>query len=102
MMNDISDDGQNSVRKQAERAKTQGWNVVELLEQARELMAEDNAMQSAMKHLRAALGEAEGRANMLEDWYRRTYLLPIPKRAGTSAILVAGCEDEAGRSESGS
>ena len=65
-------------------------------------MAEDNAMQSAMKHLHAALDDAEDRANMLEDWYRRTYLLPIPKRAGRSAILVAGCEDEAGRSESGS
>ena len=102
MMNEISDVGQNSVRKQAERAKTQGWNVVDLLEQARELMAEDNAMQSAMKHLHAALDDAEDRANMLEDWYRRTYLLPIPKRAGRSAILVAGCEDEAGCSESGS
>jgi hypothetical protein len=26
-----------------------------------------------MKHLCAAIDEAEGIANMLEDWYRRTY-----------------------------
>jgi predicted subunit of tRNA(5-methylaminomethyl-2-thiouridylate) methyltransferase len=102
MMNEIGYDGQNSVRKQAERAKTEGWNVVELLEQARELMAEDNAAQSGIKHLHAALREAESRANMLDDWYRRTYLLPIPKSAGRGAILVAGYEDEAGHSESGS
>jgi hypothetical protein len=46
--------------------------------------------------------EAEGRANILEAWYWRTYLQPIPKRAGRRAILMAGCEDEPGRSKSGS
>ena len=44
-----------------------------LLERARVLMAEDDAMQPAMKHLDAALHEANKRAAVLEDWYRRTY-----------------------------
>ena len=55
---------------------------MELLEQARELMAEDNAAQSGMKHLHAALHEAESRANMLDDWYRRTYLTTNTKECG--------------------
>jgi hypothetical protein len=74
-----SDDGLNSTRKQAEKVMTQAREVVDLLERARELMAEDNAVQPAMEHLYAALQEAEGRANVLEDWYRRTYL-PVPER----------------------
>ncbi len=72
MLNETSD-GRNCTRKQAEKVKTQASKIVELLEQAHELMAEDNAVQLAMEPLHAALYEAEGRANMLEDWYRRTY-----------------------------
>ena len=60
-------------KKQAEKAKTQAGEVVMLLERARVLMAEDDAMQPAMKHLDAALHEAKKRAAVLEDWYRRTY-----------------------------
>ena len=47
-----------------------------LLEQARELISEDDAGQPAIKHVRAAIEEAEGRATLLEDWYRRTYSSP--------------------------
>jgi hypothetical protein len=64
----------NSTRKQAEKVKTHARVVVELLEQARELMVEDNAVQPALEHLHATLREAEDRAAMLESWYRRTYL----------------------------
>ena len=64
----------DSTRKQAERVKMHAREVVELLEQAGELMVEDNAVQPAIEHLHAALRQAEGRADMLEDWYRRTYL----------------------------
>ena len=79
MVNEISAANSGSTRRQAAKAKTQAWQVVELLEQARELMAEDSAVQPAMEHLYAAHREAEGRANMLGDWYRRTYLLPIQR-----------------------
>jgi len=67
-------DGRDSTRKEAEKAKTQAREVVELLEQARKLMAEDSVVQPAMDHLYATLHEAEGRATVLEDWYQRTYL----------------------------
>ena len=87
MVNRLSAAGQNSTRKQAEKAKTQAREVVELLERAREMMAEDNAVQPAIEHLNAALHEAEGRATMLEDWYQRTYYLPVP---GSSAHLGKG------------
>lgn len=72
-MNEVSDEGETCVREQAERAKTQAWEAVKLLEQARELLTEDNATQPAVKHLDAALHEAKLRAIMLEDWYQRTY-----------------------------
>lgn len=49
--------------------------VVELLERAFELMAEDDPIQPAIKNLYAALNEAEVRLAVLEDWYRRTYVL---------------------------
>jgi hypothetical protein len=94
MLSETSD-GRNCTRKQAEKVKTQASKIVELLEQARELMAEDNAVQPAMKHLCRALYEAEGRATVLEDWYQRTYLLPAPERASRSTILVAVGEAEA-------
>jgi hypothetical protein len=58
----------------------QAREAVVLLEQARMLLAADNAMQLAVKHLDEAISEAERRADMLEDWYRRTYL---PAGSGT-------------------
>ena len=63
----------SSTRKQAEKVKTQAREIVELLEEARKLMAEDNVVQPAMKHLHTALYEAKSRATVLEDWYQRTY-----------------------------
>ncbi len=72
-MNEVSDEGQTRGREQAGRAKTQGWEAVKLLEQARELLAEDSVTQPAVKHLDAALQEAKARATMLEDWYQRNY-----------------------------
>ncbi len=62
------------MRKQAERARAEAREAVELLEQAHKLMAKDDAMQPAMKHLQAATREAEVRAATLGDWYWRTYL----------------------------
>ncbi len=72
-MNEVSDEGQTCGRDQAERAKTQVWEAVKLLEQARELLAEDSVTQPAVKHLDAALYDAKARATVLEDWYQRTY-----------------------------
>jgi hypothetical protein len=72
-MNEISDNSQTCGREQAEKAQTQAWEAVELLERARELIAEDSATQPAMKHLEAALHEAKARAAVLENWYQRTY-----------------------------
>ena len=59
--------------EQAEKAKIQAREAVVLLEQARMLLSEDNALQLAIKHTDEAIGEADRRAAMLEDWYRRTY-----------------------------
>ena len=59
--------------EQAEKAKIQAREAVVLLEQARMLLSEDNAVQLAIKHTDEAIGEADRRAAMLEDWYRRTY-----------------------------
>jgi hypothetical protein len=59
--------------EQAEKAKTQAREAVVLLEQARMLLREDNAVQLAMQHTDEAIREADTRAAMLEDWYRRTY-----------------------------
>ncbi len=75
MMNETcnSPRGQHSMRKQVEQAKTEAREVVELLEQASELAAKDDVMQPVIEHLQAAIREAERRAAMLEDWYRRTY-----------------------------
>lgn len=63
----------HSGREQAREAVTKAREVVELLEHARELMAEENPAQSATEHLRAAIREARNHATMLESWYRRTY-----------------------------
>ena len=59
--------------EQPEKAKTQAREAVVLLEQARMLLCEDNAVQLAMQHTDEAIREADRRAAMLEDWYRRTY-----------------------------
>jgi predicted DCC family thiol-disulfide oxidoreductase YuxK len=59
--------------EQAEKAKTQAREAVVLLEQARMLLSEENAVQLAMQHTDEAIREADRRAAMLEDWYRRTY-----------------------------
>jgi hypothetical protein len=61
------------VQEEAEKAKTQARQAVVLLERARTLLAKDNARQLAIKHIDGAISEAESRAAMLEDWYRRTY-----------------------------
>jgi hypothetical protein len=59
--------------EQAEKAKIQAREAVVLLEHARMLLAEDNAVQLAIQHTDEAIREADRRAAMLEDWYRRTY-----------------------------
>jgi hypothetical protein len=66
-------EGRHPERKRAAKAKDNAREAVVLLEQARELIAEDDAGQPAIRHVRAAIDEAEGRETMLEDWYRRTY-----------------------------
>ena len=68
-----SREGRHPQRKGAAKAKANAREVVVLLEQARELIVEDDAGQPAIKHVYAAIDEAEGRATLLEDWYRRTY-----------------------------
>jgi len=74
-MSRASNDERHPMREQAEKASTQAREVVELLEQARQKMAEDDILQPAMEHLQTALREAEVRAATLEDWYQRTYFL---------------------------
>ena len=73
------------VREEAHKAKTQARQAVVLLERARTLFAEENAMQLAIKHIDEAITEANRRAAMLEDWYRRTYPSADsgPPKAGT-------------------
>jgi len=70
-----SKDERHPTQEQAEKARTQAREVVNLLEQAYIKMSEDDNTQPAMKHVRAALREAEVRAATLEDWYQRTYFL---------------------------
>jgi len=65
--------GVTLVREQAQKAKTQAREAVVLLERARTLLYEDNARQLAIKHIDEAITEADRRAAVLEDWYRRTY-----------------------------
>ena len=61
------------MREQAHKAKSQAREAVMLLEQARMLLSKDNARQLAIKHIDEAITEADRRAAMIEDWYRRTY-----------------------------
>jgi hypothetical protein len=65
----------NSGREQGREAVVKAEKVVELLERALKLTAEDDPVQPAVKHLNAALYEAEARLSALENWYRRTYQL---------------------------
>ena len=73
-------EGRHPQRKRAAKAKANAREAVVLLEQARELIAEDDAGQPAIKHVCAAIDEAEGRATTLEDWYRRTYSSPAEEK----------------------
>ena len=59
--------------EQAEKAKTQAREAVVLLEQARMLLCEENAVQLAIQHTDEAIREADRRAAMLEHWYCRSY-----------------------------
>ena len=63
------------VQEEARKAKMQAREAVVLLEQARTMLYEDNARQLAIQHIDEAITEADRRAAMLEDWYRRTYSL---------------------------
>jgi hypothetical protein len=54
-------------------AKDKVREAVGLLEQVRELLAEDDTGQPVITYLDAAIREAELRASILEDWYQRTY-----------------------------
>jgi hypothetical protein len=81
--------------EQAEKAKTQAREAVVLLEQARMLLCEDNAVQLAMQHTDEAIREADRRAAMLEDWYRRTY------STADSAALQSGEYSGSGRNTPG-
>jgi hypothetical protein len=62
----VSNDERHPTQEQAEKARTQAREVVELLKQARQKMAEDDTMQPAMEHLQEALREAEVRAATLQ------------------------------------
>jgi hypothetical protein len=64
------------VREEAEKAKTQAREAIVILEWARTLLSEDNPKQLDMKHIDEAIREAESRAALLEDWYRRIYSPP--------------------------
>ena len=59
---------------QAREAVAKAEKVVQPLERAFELMAEDDPVQPAVRYLYASLNEAEARLTVLEDWYRRTYV----------------------------
>ncbi len=73
------------MREEAEKAKMQAREAVLHLERARTLLAEDDAMQLALKHVDQATDEAQRRAEVLEEWYRRTYSSADsgPPKAGT-------------------
>ena len=63
------------VREEAEKATTQAREAVVLLERARMLLSEDNAMQLAMRHIDEVISEAESRAGMLARGLVSTHLL---------------------------
>ena len=74
--------------REAQEAMKKAKEVVELLDRAFALMAEDDPAQPAAAHLYAALWEAEVRANTLEDWYSRTYgpLLEDPREEAQRTV----------------
>ena len=59
--------------EEARLAVDKAQRAVSHMNQAFELMAEDDPVQPAIKYVYAALCEAEIRAATLEDWYERTY-----------------------------
>jgi hypothetical protein len=59
-------DGVHGAMKRAQK-------VVALLEEALELIVDDDPTQPATKYVHAALFETEHRAQILEERYRRTY-----------------------------
>lgn len=68
-------------------AKDKAREAVGLLEQARELLAEDDSVQPSITYLDGAIREAELRASLLEDWYQRTYTLAVEKIPGKDKNL---------------
>lgn len=60
-------------RKLAAEAVRKSRRTAAFLEEAFQLMTEEDKIQPSIKHVYAALCEAETRAAMLEDWYGRTY-----------------------------
>lgn len=68
---------EKNARQRALAAAENARRAATLLENAFELMAEDDRIQPAIKHVYAALCEAETRAAVIEDWYERTYLKDI-------------------------
>lgn len=69
----------------AREAVEKSGEVVELLERAFELVAEDDPAQPTTRHIYAALCEAEVRHKTLEDWHTRTYGGDIEESNGNSA-----------------
>lgn len=57
----------------AYEAMKKAKKVIDLLEEAFELIVDDDPAQPATKYVHAALFEAERRAHILEEGYRRTY-----------------------------
>lgn len=65
--------GKKPGQLQALHAARVARKATTLLEEAFQLMVEDDCLQPATEYLYAALCEAETRASVLEDWYERTY-----------------------------
>lgn len=89
----------NSNRRDAREASKKAKEVVELLDRAFTLMAEDDPAQPASAHLYAALWEAEVRANTLEDWYDRTYgsQAESPRKGGVHGTEISTVKKVPGR-----
>ncbi len=76
-------------QREAREALKKSKEVVELLDLAFTLMAEDDPAQPAAAHLYVALWEAEIRANTLEDWYGRTYGTPERAREEAHGAVIS-------------
>lgn len=68
-----------SGREEAREAVNKARRAVRHMDRAFALMAEDDPVQPSIKHVYAALCEAEIRAATLEDWYERTYGLSVER-----------------------